>query len=53
MERQFLTKKSKFSIDLASVNLEETSGYLKIQKSLQSENLAKYFRNISISFPLP
>ena len=53
MKKQLLTKKWFKKCDMTSVNLEKTHEYLKIQESLRSENLTKYYRNIFICFTLP
>ena len=50
MKRQFSTKKQFEKWDMTSVNLEKTLEYFNIQESLQSENLAKYSRNIFYVF---
>ena len=43
MKRHFLIKKQSGKSDMTSVNLEKFLEYLRIQKSLRSENLTKYY----------
>ena len=54
MKRQFLTKKQFGKRDMTSVNFEKTLEYFKIQKSLWSENLTKYYlcKGIFLCFSL-
>ena len=53
MKRQFLIKKIVEKVWHDVLELEKTLEYLKIQESLLSENVTKYYRNIFICFLYP